>query len=498
MTNLRYSIFVAVSSKRQAQPDKVSLSEQETRCRAAGKSKGWIDTGLTYIVPGESRTRYVDLSVAEQKIPALKDMLDAAQRKDFDVLILYDYNRLRDLIDPIAKTLMSYGADLYSINQPTDLSEDQNNDSASIIQFTAGLTSRLEIATMKRRYRVGMPPRITQKGLPPSRIRYGYRKPPGRETDANAIPEQDPAKAAIVIQIKDLFLSGKSLWQIANHLNAQNIPTPGSAKRWTDVMTRHVLTSRFYCGEIVFGLERRHVDPRTGRVTTVINPPSRVVVGQGKHTPLWDKTTQARIDAEFKRRGRTYSGKRTHRLSNLLYCGICGARVYVKYTGGRVTEEGRLWECKEDNSHVRISDAVLLQRVVDELLPILENVKNIKIPLPEIDTAQLQATLEDLEARKGRLLDLYEDGKIPMLEYNRRVMSLDIRIFEAQEKLASSENVVERHAERMATLEGLAGIIKKVPKYIFTAPEQNVNTQLCHILERITVTPNSTVLKRLE
>lgn len=502
--NLRYAVWTAVSSASQAKgwdkptedkelSDKDSLAEQERRSRAAGKAKGWRDTGLVYIVPGESRTRYVDLGVAERAIPALKQMLDAAERHEFDVLILYDYNRLRDLLEPVAKTLTSYGVYLYSVNQPTD--PDDENDSASIMQFAAGFTSRAEIAGLKRKYRIGMPLRITQKGLPQGRIRYGYKKPPGHELDPNAIPEQDPAKAAIVIQIKDLFLSGKSLWQIANHLNAQNIPTPGGGKRWTDVVTRHVMTSRFYCGEIQFGLERRHVDPRSGRVTVVANPPSRVVVGQGKHVPLWDKTTQARIDAEFKRRGRKYTGKRTHRLSNLLYCGICGSRVYVKYTGGRYTEDGRLWECKDDNSHVRIPDAVLLERVVDVLIPLLLNVKNIKIPSPEIDTAQLTATLEDLEARKGRLLDLYEDGKIPMPEYNRRVMSLDLRVMEAQERLANTANAMERHMERVAALDGLAG---KSPEYWRNGPEQDINTNLCHILERITITPDSMVLKLLE
>ena len=47
-------------------------------------------------------------------------MLNSAQRGDFNLLITYDYNRLRDLLDPVAKTLASYGVQIYSVSQPVE------------------------------------------------------------------------------------------------------------------------------------------------------------------------------------------------------------------------------------------------------------------------------------------------------------------------------------------------------------------------------------------
>ena len=119
-TKIRYAIWAAVSTAEQAAGDKTSLSVQEDRCREIAGGKGWLEVAGPYIVPGESRTRWVNLRDAEEEIPQLRLMLEAAQRKAFDILVLYDYNRLRDLLAPVAKTLSHYGVQIYSASQPIE------------------------------------------------------------------------------------------------------------------------------------------------------------------------------------------------------------------------------------------------------------------------------------------------------------------------------------------------------------------------------------------
>jgi len=116
---IRFSIWTAVSTAAQAEDDKESLHEQEVKSRASALTKGWQEVQV-YSVPGESRTRYVNLRDAEEDIPPLRSMLEDAKAGRFDILVLWDYNRLRDLLDPVAKTLSNYGVQLYSINQPTE------------------------------------------------------------------------------------------------------------------------------------------------------------------------------------------------------------------------------------------------------------------------------------------------------------------------------------------------------------------------------------------
>src|SRR5688500_15256115 len=97
---LRFAVWSAVSTSAQAEQDKASLHEQEEKCRATSFTKGWRESAGPYIVPGESRTRWVNLRDAEREIPALHAMLEDGKRGLYDILALYDYNRLRDLLDP--------------------------------------------------------------------------------------------------------------------------------------------------------------------------------------------------------------------------------------------------------------------------------------------------------------------------------------------------------------------------------------------------------------
>ena len=494
---MRFSIWTAVSTEAQATGEKVSLSEQENKCRTAGLAKGWHEVGSPYVVPGESRTRWVNLRDAEEAIPALRAMLNSAQRGDFDVLVLYDYTRLRDLLDPVAKTLSAYHVQLYSINQPVEpLLPDQfdlTNETASSVQFIAGFTSRTEIAALKRRYRLGMPRRIADKGLPKGRPPFGYRKPPGRELDRQAVPIQDPAKVAIILQIKDLFLAGLSLWQIARKLNEKNIPTPSVRSKWSDANVRLILKNRFYSGEVSFGRTRRTLDPRTGSVKVIDNDPARIVTATGAHAPLWDKAVQRRIDSEFQRRGKKYTGIRTQRLSGLLYCGICGARVWVGYPGA-YSEKGRKWHCSIDPSHVNLFDRDLLPRITDQLVHALQHLDGLTFSAPDDSRPLLSASLADLTSRRERLTDALEAGALDPAAYSARIKSIESQMTSVRAQLADSDHTAERSTLRRDSLTRLAAIIERIPDFIAQAPAQEVNTQLHQLIEKIVITPTDTTL----
>jgi len=121
-------------------------------------------------------------------------------------------------------------------------------------------------------------------------------------------------------------------------------------------------------------------------------------------------------------------------------------------------------------------------------------VQDIELPMPEENTARLQAVLTDLSARRSRLLEAYESGAITLTEYTNRVSSLETQLLEINHRLSDTEDAAARRAERLTALGGLAGIIQQVPSYLLTAPAQDVNTSLCHILARITLTPDSVTL----
>ena len=214
----RCAIWAAVSTDAQAANDKVSLDEQEAQCRALITARAWVETAGPYIVPGESRTRWVNLRDAEIAIPQLHAMLDAAQAGRYELLIMYDYNRLRDLLDPVAKTLSHYGAQIYSLSQPVEPQPPAQytpyaSDASAMMQGLSRIISQAQNADLRRKYKFAMPRRASERGLP-HRIPWGYMKPPGRETDRNAVPVQNTEQTALIRRAAEMYVAGRPLAEV--------------------------------------------------------------------------------------------------------------------------------------------------------------------------------------------------------------------------------------------------------------------------------------------
>lgn len=97
---MRTAIWAAVSTVSQATPDKVSIQVQLQKGREFIETRHHTPAG-EYIVPGESRTKYISLYHAEKEIAPLHALLEAAARKEFDLLFIYDLNRFRTLMRQI-------------------------------------------------------------------------------------------------------------------------------------------------------------------------------------------------------------------------------------------------------------------------------------------------------------------------------------------------------------------------------------------------------------
>lgn len=512
---IRYAIFAAVSTKPQAADGKTSLEDQITLSRQDALTRRWKETAGPFIVKGEPRTRWVNLRDAEDQIVnpdgtrPLKEMLDAASRREFDVLIVYHYNRMRDLLEPVARTLQAYGIQMTSHSQWTEpqnpASYDPLLDTGFHIRFATGFASQSEIMEIRRRVKQGTAGRIRQ-GYPQSSPPYGYRTPPRQKPKDKVIPVIDPVTSAVVIRIKDLFFQGHSIWQICLALTKDKIKTPSGKTNWSDTMVRDILINRFYCGKIQHGITRRVLDPRTGKITIVRNPPSRITTVKGLHTPLWDMPTQHRIEAELKRRGKNYSGIRTQRLSNLLYCGVCGARVHVAYTGGGAYtgahDHNRQWLCSQDRNHVNRTDTELLYSFIKELQRFLSHAQAAPISQPdsspERSEAKTKDTIQEINRRLQRNQEAYEAGAMTLAEYATRKEELQAIIQKEQNKAEDLRTAQARAIQRQQTIKDFQAIIQKIPRYITKAPAQEVNTHLRSIIQKIIITPTSVTIELID
>lgn len=494
---IRFSVFVAVSTPLQASEDKASLPVQEESCKKAGDSKGWKDTGLRYTVPGESRTRFINLRDAENEIPPIRTMLDDAKDGRYDVLVMYDFNRLRDLLDPVSRTLSYYNVQLYSVSQPTEpLPPEEYSpyaaDSSFMMQGLSRIISQAQISDLRRKYRYAMPRRVAERGLPAIAIPYGYRKPPGREADRKAVPVANPVTSAYVVKMKDMLLDGKSIRQIVEMLEEDAVRPP-HARRWWPQTVRDILRNPFYAGYNRWGVSRSVLDPRTGRRSRDRDIPRKnIIIAKGKHDPLWDDATHQAILAELARRGHSYKGKRSNVFTGLLHCAECDARLWLQGNGPRADPDRLIWRCSR-GCYVAITHLDAIQRIAADLTRALENED---IPLPDADNAQAaqaMASLDELERQRIRIEDAYQAGSLLLASFSERVAAIDKQMDQARAQLAEVEHAGLLRAETLRALGGIRGALARLPAFLETEEPVYVNHLLHALLSKIVISPSGEI-----
>lgn len=486
----RYSIFAAVSSESQIGEDKLSLDIQVEKCKAIADSRGWRDSGLRYIIPGESRTRWIGLEIAERELPQLKALLDEAQGGHYDILVMYDLNRLRELLDPVARTLSFYNVQIFSVNQPVEPLPPETyspyiSDTSSILQGMASIISRIQTNDLRRKYSTAMPKRILSRGLHPNRLPWGFRKPPGRETDPSAVAVQDSDRCAMLVKVKDSYLSGATLASIVDMLNQSRFPPP-YGKTWYATTVKRILVNPFYAGLVQFGSKRTVNDPRTGDRKQVLDS-SRLVVGQGRHTALWDVATLHAIQEEGKRRGMAYIRHYNRPLTSLLHCSICDSRLWICYLDHHKRPDRRArWMCRQDKSHQpKWSDEKVMAWFTDHLLRDLN--EQIAQPPPEIGNDGEGARLADLKAQRKRLEDGYQAGAFDLPSFLQRTAGLDSEIAQLEFSVNENETATSSARERYELLQSLAEYGESLVEYLTEGDALEVNHLLHSVISRVVV-----------
>jgi DNA invertase Pin-like site-specific DNA recombinase len=90
---LRCIIWAAVSTPQQANDQKESIPAQIEQARQVITQKGWQEVAEPLVVPGQSRNiNWLDQVMKE--IPAMQQLIDLAEAKKIDLVIVRDYDRL--------------------------------------------------------------------------------------------------------------------------------------------------------------------------------------------------------------------------------------------------------------------------------------------------------------------------------------------------------------------------------------------------------------------
>jgi DNA invertase Pin-like site-specific DNA recombinase len=484
---MNFAIWAAVSTTAQAEADKASLAEQEAKCRAVGMSRGWIETSGPYIVPGESRTRWVNLRDAENEIPPLHHMLEDAKRGAFDILILYDYNRLRDLLDPVAKTLASYGVQIFSVSQPVEPLPPEEfhpyaSDSESMMRGMSQIISRWQVADLRRKYLYGVSARV-RHGLPGLKVPYGYRKPAGMEQDRQAVPVQVPSEARVVVEIKDAFLRGDGYLDIAACLTEKGIPTPEGATSWSHSTVKKILANPFYAGKVFFQKNKIIRDPNSPGKPRVKRSITPNLLADGRHKPLYSWEDYQAILVEVKRREKMPRNNR-YQFSGLLVCSVCGARL---------CHDHGVWRCKPKGGrvdHIGISVEEALALIPPVLKKTLHNIN----PASVSPSAAVGSTdVSDLERQRRRVQQAYESELYSLEEAEQKIRTIDKQIIELRDGELTRLRKQKEQEAFLSTLEQAREILEILPAWVRGQDPKRVNLFLMRLCREIVITPEGEI-----
>jgi site-specific DNA recombinase len=316
---MRTAIYTRFSTELQHER---SIDDQVALCRAYAAKNG-LEVAAVY----DDRARSGASILGRD---GLMQMMDAARDGAFDVILVEALDRLsRDQEDlaGLWKRLNFLGIELRAVH----------DGKADQIQIgIRGLVGALFLQDLAHKVRRGMSG-VIRDGRHAGGRAYGYRPVPGKPGELRI----DEDEAAIVREIFDTYVGGKTPREIAAALNKRRVAPP-RGRYWTastinGSFRRHngLILNDLYAGRIVWNKVRMIKDPDTGKRVSRPNPASEWQSIDAPHLRIIDQDQFERAVAIKQERGgpipsRARKPKRV--LSGLLKCGCCGSGMAVKDT----------------------------------------------------------------------------------------------------------------------------------------------------------------------
>ena len=378
--------------------------------------------------------------------PALKEMLQDAKAKKFELIITYKLDRfsrkLKDLLN-IVDELEGFGVAYKSATEPFD-----TTTSAGKLMFQQlGSFAEFERNRIKERVFPGMIKGVQQGNWQGARYApYGYHY-----DKVKKLLEVVPEEADIVKLIYMMYLSNKTTGQIAEYLYRKGYKTRSGGK-FNSALVCKILKNQIYLGQLVWN--RYHYDTKQhtgtrGGYKYVRNDPSKVIIAQGRHQPIICREDFDLVQKKLRanRKGVLYRGNVfEYPLTGILYCAKCGYRYQgtSSLSNHKTKKRKRWYKCScMGTYHIRCSNpSIKAEDIEPKVFDIIKKIlahENIvhgrldgmvkaNIYLNNSDVRQeldkLNELLNDNLAKQSKLNDAYMDSLIGIEIYKDKVSLL--------------------------------------------------------------------------
>lgn len=347
--------------------------------------------------------------------PGYQQMLEAARRGEFDVIVAEDTSRLwRNMAEQAPR--LAELTDLGIAVVTHDL--DTRAESGGMLAAIHGASSEQYRREIGRRTRRGLEG-LARQQKPTGGRAYGYETRDGDRV-------VHIGRAAIVREIFARFASGDSLRSIANDLNARGIPSPGADwKRstktsdglWRVSALHAMLRNDLYSGRLIWNRSRWVRSARDSKQRRYVeNPRSEWIVHERPDLAIVDEVTWARVQNRLAERAELFQpgpgGKTKYLLSGLMRCAVCGgayiigAHRPVRYacaTHRQAGESGctnRLLVSKdvaEERILATVKDRFLSREAIAHAVKVMREMAKVEATAPPPELARVEAQIAELE-----------------------------------------------------------------------------------------------------
>lgn len=429
---MRVALLARVSTMEQAR-DGYSIGEQVARMKDYCNARGW-NVYKTYSDPGYSG--------ANMERPGLQAMLEDAEDKKIDAVLVYKLDRLsrsqKDTLTIIEDYLLPNGVDFVSVTENLDTTSPFGKAMIGILSVFA----ELERSQITERMDMGREARAKEGKW------HGSSKPPVgyRYVDGELVVHE--YEAVQVQELFRLFNMRIAPMRLQAMLNAKGYRTQYG--EWNRKGLRPIITNRVYVGEVSYAGSWY-----PGEHTGIIDPEVFEKAQQILEEQLDDHRRKPRYDSP---------------IGGLVKCGWCGNNYYIR--GGPALKSGghsRAFTCYKrtcfhgewakipkaercKNENIRVD--LLEEQVFAEISKLALDPDAFKTEeRPDENATQaaaIRARLEELDAQLDRLLELYEIGafdaekvksKVDPVNEEKSKLARELKKLESAPRLRKEEAV---------------------------------------------------------
>lgn len=405
-------IYIRVSTEDQAR-EGFSLGEQEEKLKQLCAFK-------EYQVYKVYQDRGISAKDMEHR-PGFQEMMDDMRKGKINYIVAYKLDRVtrsvRDLELLIAE-LEKY--DCYLICERDDVNTSTANGRFFVRMLT--VLSQLEIEVVSERTKFGMSGAI-KAGHLPGTCPLGYYR------DKDKVVKIDPNTKDIVKRIFNMYLEGKSYYQISCILDEEKVLYPEHNK-WTEAAVRTIINNRIYVGDYVRN--------------KTLKDESKEEIYTDVVAPIITRAEWGEVQIQKEKNKQSFSRDRVYIFFQKLICPKCGKLMLCKGAGGK-KKKYMYYNCGDCHLYFRedkIEDVLL--NFILSLVEYDEVVKKYFYPIlaekEEVNTENIDEEIAELEKQRNRIKKAFMSGIVEMEDFAEDYKSIEEKLNKLeQDKMKNME-----------------------------------------------------------